>query len=131
MTCSSLWADLGMVMMDGIVDLRSGSAELDFINSTSNPVVIKPGQIVATAIEVNSVEMLPDSEPDDDKSIPSAESVFCCVERKEEFLYPCMSDEAMDAEKKEFNNNNNNKLSLLRVNPYKILKTYLLKGPLG
>ncbi len=31
---SSLWADLGTIMMDGIVDLRSGSAELDFINST-------------------------------------------------------------------------------------------------
>ncbi len=71
-TNSSLWADLGMIMMDGIVDLRSGSAELDFINSTSNLVVIKLGQIVATAIEVDSVEMLPDSEPDDDRSIPSA-----------------------------------------------------------
>ncbi len=47
--------------------------------------------------------MLPDSEPDDDKSIPSAESVFSCVKRKDEFLYPCiMSDEAMDAEVKEF-----------------------------
>ncbi len=41
---SSLWADLGMIMMDGIV------AELDFVNSTSNPVVIKSGEIVATAI---------------------------------------------------------------------------------
>ncbi len=89
--------------MDGIVDLRSGSAELDFVNSTSNPVIIKPGQIVATAIEVDSFEMLPDSEPDDDKSIPSAESVFSCVKRKDEFLYPCiMSGEAMDAKKKEF-----------------------------
>ncbi len=71
-THSSLWADLGMVMMHGIVYLRSGSAELDFINSTSNLVVIKPGQIMATAIQVDSIEMLPDSEPDDDKSIPSA-----------------------------------------------------------
>ncbi len=44
-THSSLWADLVMIMMDGIVDLRSGSAELDFVNSTSNPVIIKPGQI--------------------------------------------------------------------------------------
>ncbi len=65
-------------MMDGIVDLRSGSAELDFLNSTSNP-----------------VEMLPDSKPDDDKSIPLAESVFSCVERKYE-------DAVMDAEEKEF-----------------------------
>ncbi len=102
-THSSLWADLGMIMMDGIVDLRSGSAELDFVNSTSNLVVIKPGQIMATAIEVDSVEMLPDSEPDDDKSIPSTESVFSCVERKDEFLYHCIvSDEAMNAEEKEF-----------------------------
>ncbi len=93
-------------MMDGIVDLRSGSAELDFVNSTSNRAVIKPGQIVATAIEVDSVEMLPDIEPDDDKSIPSAESVFSCVKRKDDFLYPCiMSDEAMDAEEKEFDLN--------------------------
>ncbi len=69
-THSSLWADLGTIMMDGIVDLRSGSAELDFVNLTSNPVVIKPGQIVATAIKVDSVEMLPDIEPDNDKSIP-------------------------------------------------------------
>ncbi len=79
MSHSSLWADLGMIMMDGIVDLRSGSAELDFINSTSNPVIIKPGQIMVTAIEVDSFEMLRDSEPDDDKSIPSAKSVFSCV----------------------------------------------------
>ncbi len=28
-------------------------------------------------------------------------------------------------------NNNNNKLFLLRVKPYKLLKTYLPKGPLG
>ncbi len=72
MTHSSLWADLGMIMMDGIFDLSSGSAELDFVNSTSNLVVIKPGQIMETAIKVDSVEILPDSEPDDDKSIPSA-----------------------------------------------------------
>ncbi len=43
--------------------------------------------------------MLPDIEPDDDKSIPSAESVFSCVEKKDNFLYPfIMSDEVMDAE---------------------------------
>ncbi len=77
-------------MIDGIVDLRSGSPELDFLNSTSNPVVIKPGQIMATAIEVDSVEMLPDYEPDKDKSIPSAESVFSYVKRKDKFLYPCI-----------------------------------------
>ncbi len=103
MTHSSLWADLGMIMMDGIVDLRSAFAELDFVNSTSNPVFIKPGQIVVTAIEVDSVEMLPDIESDDGKSIPLAESVFSCVKRKDDFLYPCIvSDEAMDAEEKEF-----------------------------
>ncbi len=68
---------------------------------TSNPDVIKPGQIVATDIEVNSVEMLPDIEPDDDKSIPSAESVFSCVKIKDDLLYPCiMSDGMMDAKEK-------------------------------
>ncbi len=42
--------------------------------------------------------MLPDSEPDNDKSIPSTEPVFSCVKRKDEFLYPCIvSDEAMEA----------------------------------
>ncbi len=41
MTHSSLWADLSTIMMDGIVDLRSGFAELDFVNPTSNPVIIK------------------------------------------------------------------------------------------
>ncbi len=83
MTHSSLWADL--------------------VNSTSNPVIIKPSQIVATAIQVDSVEVLPDSEPDNDKSIPSPEPVFSCVKRKDEILYPCiMSDEAMDTEEKEF-----------------------------
>ncbi len=92
-----------MIMMDGIVDLRSGSAELYFVNSTSNPVIIKPDQIVATAIQVDSVEMLPHIEQDDDKSIPLAKSVFSCVEKKDDFLYPCiMSDEAMDAEEEEF-----------------------------
>ncbi len=94
MTHSSLSADLCTIMMDGMADLSSGSAELNFNNSTSNKVIIKPGQIV---------EMLPDSEPDDDKSIPSTESVFSCVKRKNEFLYPCIvSDKAMDAEDKEF-----------------------------
>ncbi len=78
----SLWADLGTIMMDGIVDLSSASAELNFVNSTCNPFVIKPGQIMATAIQVDSVEMLPDIEPDDDKSIPSAESGFSCVKKK-------------------------------------------------
>ncbi len=92
-----------MIMMDGIVDLRSGSAELDFVNSTSNPAVTILGQIEATVIEVDSVEMLPDIEQDDDKLILSAESVFCCVKRKDDFLYFCIvSDEAMDAEEKEF-----------------------------
>ncbi len=66
-TYSSLWTDLGTIMMDGIVGLRCGSVELDFFNSTSNHVVIKPGQIMATAIEIDSVEVLPDSEPDDNK----------------------------------------------------------------
>ncbi len=71
--------------------------------STSNTVIIKPGQIVVTAIQVDSVEMLPDSEPDYDKSIPSTESVFSCMKRKDEFLCPCiMSDEAMYAEEKVF-----------------------------
>ncbi len=56
---------------------------------------------MATAIEVHSVEMLPDIKPEDDKSLPSAESVFSCVKIKDEFLYPCvMSDEAMVAEEK-------------------------------
>ncbi len=92
-----------MIMMDGIVDLRSNSAELDFVNSTYNPVVIMPVQMVVTAIQVDSVEMLPDIEPDDDKSIPSAESVFSCVERKHDFLYTCiLLDEAMDAEGNDF-----------------------------
>ncbi len=74
-THSSIWADLGTIKMDGVADLSSGSAKLDFVNATQNPVVIKPGQIVATAIHIDSVEMLPDIESDDDKSIPSAESL--------------------------------------------------------
>ncbi len=73
MTHSNLWADLGAIMVDGVADLSSGSVGLDFVNSTSNPVVIKPGQIVATAIQVDSVEVLPDSEPNDNKSISSPE----------------------------------------------------------
>ncbi len=59
-THSSVWADLGAIMMDGV-------AGLEFVNSTSNPVVIKPGQIGATAIQVDFVEVLPDSERNDDK----------------------------------------------------------------
>ncbi len=102
-THSSLWADHGMIMMDGVADLSSRSAELDFVNFTSNSIIIKPGQIVVTALHVDSVEMLPESEPDDDKSIPLAEPVFSCVKRKDKFLYHCvMSDEAMDEEEKEF-----------------------------
>ncbi len=86
-----------------MVDLSSGSAILDFVNSTSNPVVIKLSQILAMAIEVDSVEMLLDIEPDNDKSIPLAESVFSCVEKKDNFLYPCiMSDKVLDAEQEEF-----------------------------
>ncbi len=54
---------------------------------------------MATAIEIDSAEMLPDIESDDDKSIPSAESVFSCVKRKDELLYTSvMSDIEMDAE---------------------------------
>ncbi len=53
---------------------------------------------MATAIEVDSVARLPDIEPDDDKSIPSAESVFSCVKKEDDFLNPCIvSEEAMDA----------------------------------
>ncbi len=101
-TCT-LYDPHGTIIMDCIVDLSSDSVELDFINSTSNPVVIKPGQIVATPIQVYSVKMMPDIEPDDDKSIPLTESVFSCVEKKDNFLCPCiMSDEAMDAEEEEF-----------------------------
>ncbi len=45
------------------------------------PQLHNPGQIVATAIQVDSVEMLPDSEPDDDKSITSPEPVLHRVRR--------------------------------------------------
>ncbi len=55
------------------------------------------------AIQVDSVEMRPDIEPVDDKSITSADSVFSCVEKKNNFLCPCIvSDEGMDVEKEEF-----------------------------
>ncbi len=58
---------------------------------------------MATAIQFDSVKMLSDIEPDDDKSIPSAESVFSCVKKKDNFLYPCIVlDEAMDAKEEEF-----------------------------
>ncbi len=86
-----------------IANLRSGSAELDFVNATPNLVIIKQGQIVVTAIQVDSVEKLPDIEPDDDKSIPSVESVFTCVESPHDFLYTCIiSDEVMNKEEEEF-----------------------------
>ncbi len=43
--------------------------------------------------------MQPDIEPDDDKLIPSAESIFTCVENPNDFLYPCIIlDEAIDRE---------------------------------
>ncbi len=77
-THSSLWAALDMIMMDGVADLRSGLAELDFVNATPNSVVIKPGQIVATAMQVDSVEMLLGIEPDTDKSIQSDECLHLC-----------------------------------------------------
>ncbi len=47
MTHSSPWPDLGAIMMDGVARLSSGSAGLEFVNSTSNPVIIEPGQIAA------------------------------------------------------------------------------------
>ncbi len=54
-------------------------------------------------IQVDSVEMLTDTELDDDKSIPSSESVFSCVESPGNLLYLCIvSDEAMDAKKEGF-----------------------------
>ncbi len=91
-----------LLQMDSVADLSSGSVEFNFLNATSNPVIIQPGPIVATAIQIDSVEMLPDIEPDDDKSIPLTESVFSCVENMDIFLYPCIvSDEAIDA-KEEF-----------------------------
>ncbi len=47
-----------MIMMDGLANLRSNSAELDFVNAIPSPVITKPGQIVVTAVQVNSVEKL-------------------------------------------------------------------------
>ncbi len=44
-----------MIMMEGVAELSSGSAKLDFINATPNPVIIKPSQIVTTAIQIDSV----------------------------------------------------------------------------
>ncbi len=106
MTHSSLWADLGTIMMHGVANLHSGSIELDFIKTMPNPVVIKPGQIIATAVQIDSVEMVPDIDADDNKSIPLTESVFTCVERKDNFLYPCIvSDGEIDAEEEEFDLN--------------------------
>ncbi len=90
-THSSLWADLGMIMMDGVADLSSGSAEPEFVHEIPSPVLIKRGQIMATAIQVDSVETLQDIEPDDDQSIPSAESVFGCVKKMDDFMYPCIA----------------------------------------
>ncbi len=47
--------------------------------------------------------MLPHIEPVNDKSIPSTESVFSCVEQTVKFIYQCIvSNEMMDAEEKEF-----------------------------
>ncbi len=46
MTHSTLWADLGMIIMDYVANLSSSSAELDFVNATFNPAVIRPGQII-------------------------------------------------------------------------------------
>ncbi len=102
-THSSLWADLGMIMKDGLNGLTSNSAQPDFVTSTSNLIVIKPGQIVEMIIQVDSFEMLPNNESDGDKSIPSTQSGFSCVESPNNFWYPSIiSDEAMDAEEEEF-----------------------------
>ncbi len=58
---------------------------------------------MSTAIQIVCVEMLPEIEPEDDKSIPSTESVFSCVENMDNFLYTCtISEEVMDAKEKEF-----------------------------
>ncbi len=55
---------------------------------------------MATAMQVDSVEMLPDREPHDDKS---SEHVFSCMKREDKFMFPCIvSDEAMHTEEKEF-----------------------------
>ncbi len=56
-THSSLWADLGTIIMDYVADLSSSSTELEFVNGTSNPVVIKQGQIVATAIQIDCMTL--------------------------------------------------------------------------
>ncbi len=102
-THSSLWANLGTIMMDGVADLSSSSAVLDFVNATPIPVVIKPNQNIATAVQIDFMETLPDIEPDDNKSIPAAESVFSCVMERDNFMYPCMiSDEMMDADEDQF-----------------------------
>ncbi len=59
----------------------------------------QPDQIIATSVQIDSVEMLLDIEPDEDKSIPLAESVFTCIKKCENVLYPCIvSDEVMDKE---------------------------------
>ncbi len=90
-------------MMDGVADLSSSSSELHFANARSSPVIIKPGKMVATAIQIDSVETLPDIQLDDDQSIPSAESVFSCVMEMDDFMYHCIiSDEMMDAAKELF-----------------------------
>ncbi len=54
-TQSRLCTDLGMIMMDGVADISSGSVELDFVNATPNQVVIKPVQIVTTTVQIESV----------------------------------------------------------------------------
>ncbi len=102
-THASLWTDLGMNVMDGVADISSSFAELYFIIDILDPVFIKLGQIVATAIQIDSIEMLPDIEQDNDKSIPSAESVFACVKKMGNFMYPCIiSDKMIDADEEDF-----------------------------
>ena len=102
-THPNLWSELGTIVMDGVADLSSGSADLGFDNATSNPVVIKPGQIVATAVQIDSVEALPDIEPYDDINIPSSDPIFSSTRQKNEFVYPCItSDELMEKEDDEF-----------------------------
>ncbi len=52
---------------------------------------------MATAIEVDSVEILPDIELDNNKSNPSAQSFFCCDKKMDDFMHPCIvSDKMMD-----------------------------------
>ncbi len=41
-----------MIMMDDVADISWGSAELYFVNATLNMVVIKPGQIIAMAVQI-------------------------------------------------------------------------------